>query len=70
MVYEGSWMLEYIMSKIYAVTMISFIWLHPYLYPASMSDAAQRRDSWRPRLRSSNSGNHCISGIRLTAVDS
>lgn len=40
-------------------------------YPrASVSDVAQRGDSWRPRLRNSNSANRCIPGIWLTAVDS
>lgn len=64
-------MLEYITSKIYAVTLASDLFYLTLVYPrASVSDVAQRRDSWRPRLRSSNSGNHCISGIRLTAVDS
>lgn len=40
-------------------------------YPrAGVSDVAQRGDSWRPRLRNSNSANRCIPGIWLTAVDS
>lgn len=40
-------------------------------YPrAGVSDVAQRGDSWRPRLRNSNSANRCVPGIWLTAVDS
>ncbi len=36
---------------------------------AFVCDMAQCGDSWWPRLPSSDSGNHCISGIWLTAGD-
>lgn len=53
------------------VYLTTHIFARASVYPrAGVSDVAQRGDSWRPRLRNSNSANRCIAGIWLTAVDS